>query len=134
MGLPDTRQSETLAYGNDVRLSDFTLAVRRNWIPALGLILSAIVALWFAIGFVLDVAHLRGPRPQDPDLKEWMTPRHVVMSWRLPPQVVFSVFDIKPHVDKRRKLDDIADDLGITLEELNVRLRAAAAVWRAEHR
>lgn len=54
-----------------------------------------------------------------------MTPRYVIMSYDLPPEMVGEIMDLQPKVDKRKPLSQVVEDLGITMSELNERVIAA---------
>lgn len=105
---------------------------RANWPALLLLGVSSLALLWFALSFVLHLIYFNDPKHQDEALKPWMTPRYVVMSYDLPKDVVAEVLNLPESGPGRKKLGVIADDMGVTLEELARRVREAAFVFRAE--
>ena len=104
--------------------------VKENWIALTVFGCSAVAALWFGASFLLNLIYFNDPRHQDETLKAWMTPRYVVMSYDLPRQVVADVLDLPEGGPRGRKMDEIADELGLTLAELTQRVREAAAAHR----
>ena len=56
-----------------------------------------------------------------------MTPRYVALSYDLPPPVVRELLGIEKGVNRPGRLDRIADNLGLSLDELTERVRQAAA-------
>ena len=98
--------------------------IKQNYIP-LGILSASLVALvFFSWGFIANLIYFADPRHQNQPLESWMTPRYVGMSWDLPPHVIDQVMELRPHIDKRKHLDEVVEDLGITLEELNERVAA----------
>lgn len=75
-----------------------------------------------------DVRYFRDPAQQNLPLEPWMTPRFVGMSWGLPPEDIIRIMELNPARDGRPpSIGKIAEDLGITLDELQARVEAAAA-------
>lgn len=104
---------------------------RENWLPLLILSASALTALWFAGTMLAKVIYFNDPRHQDQALKPWMTPRYVVMSYDLPRPVVAGMLVLPETGKDRHRMDAIADEMGMTLEELTAHIRAGAASYRA---
>lgn len=104
---------------------------KANWPALIVLGVSTLAALWFAAGFVLNVIYFNDPKHQDADLKPWMTPRYVVMSYDLPRHIVADVLDLPPSGPGSLKLGTIANDMGLSLNELTIRVREAAVAFRA---
>lgn len=65
------------------------------------------------------------PDPQQIVLEGWMTPRYVAHTWHLDRDVVAGTFGLEPGGGVRVTLEQIAAAQGITLAELQARLRAA---------
>lgn len=111
-------------------MTRFRKFARENWI-LLGLfMLATVVALWFALQFVLQFLYFHDPRNKDVDLKGWMTPRYVVMTYDLPRSLVIETLGLTDPPQRGRRLRQIAQDLGLSMEELTVRVREAAATYR----
>lgn len=99
--------------------------VKKNIIP-IGLLIASIAALgFFSFGFIAKLIYFADPKHQNQPLEYWMTPRYVVMSYELPPQVVDEIMDLRPKIDKRKPLKKVTEDLGITLDELQLLVDAA---------
>ncbi|PUB13596.1 hypothetical protein [Yoonia sediminilitoris] len=105
--------------------------LRQHWQIVGVIALASAAALWFAISVLLDFIYFNDPKNQDIALKPWMTPRYIVMSYDLPPEVVAELLDLTPQQDRRVPMRDIAEKMGITLDELTEIVRAAAAAYRA---
>lgn len=104
--------------------------IKDNWIVLTVFAASSLAAAWFAINFLLNVIYFNDPRHQDEALKAWMTPRYVVMSYDLPRQVVADVLALPEGGPQGRKMDEIAKDMDLTLDELTVLVRQAADAHR----
>ena len=99
---------------------------------AFGVVLAALGA--FGVRTLHATLYWMDPAHQDQPLAGWMTPRYVAQSYRLPPEAfgpaLFLAPDTPPH---RVSLSMIAAENGVTLDDLQDRVDAAAAAWRAEH-
>lgn len=71
------------------------------------------------------------PAHRDRPIEGWMTPRYVVQSWGLPPEIVTEALGDGPMPGKRRTIEDLAADRGISVEELVARITAATQSYRA---
>lgn len=111
-----------------MRIQNF---LKQNWILVSIMTVALMALLFFVFSFISNLIYFNDPQHKDQSLRAWMTPRYVVMSYDLPPRIVGEVMNLRPRVDKRRLLSQVADDLNITLEELTVRIRAAAKEHRA---
>lgn len=109
----------------------FATFFRRNWLPVLGLLLSVALSVWFLASFVFNIHLLKEPRPEDQELKAWMTPRYVVLIYDLPRPLVADLLQLDAAEDRRKPLHQITEGLGISMDELNKRVREAA---KAHHR
>lgn len=93
---------------------------------------SFLVLVSFSTSFLADVIHFNDPRHQNEPLKPWMTPRYVALSYDLPRETVFELFELDEDMpDERPRMGRIAIRLGETLPEMTARVRAAAAAQRA---
>ncbi len=104
--------------------------IRKNWL-LVGLTLATLlVILWFGSRLVMDFIFFNDPRNVDVDLKGWMTPRFVVLTYDLPRDYVAEILELESE-DRGKRLRHVADDLGLTLEELTQKVRDAAETYRA---
>lgn len=72
------------------------------------------------------------PGKQNQRLAGWMTPRYVAKSYDVPPEVIKTAWNLNPDSALRRaSLDTIAQELGLTLEEMQQRVAAAALAFHA---
>lgn len=99
--------------------------------PITGLIFSATLTLWFGFTFLAEAIYFNDPRHKDEQLKRWMSPRYVVMSYDLPRSVMLEVFNLSAKdLHTRPRMQDIADRMGLSLDELSERVRKAAIAYR----
>lgn len=110
---------------NSSKKRSFFTFVKNNKIPLGILALSVVTLVYFSSGFIAKLIYFADSRHQNQPLEGWMTPRYVIMSYDLPPEVVGEVMDLQPKVDKRKPLSQVVEDLGITMSELNERVIAA---------
>ncbi len=95
----------------------------------------ATVALigYFAVQTISSAIYWMDPKHHDQPIKPWMTPRYIAQSYDLPPFVVGSALLFEMDAPTRRvSLDDIATRNSLTLDDLQDRIDAAAAAWRAD--
>jgi len=88
--------------------------------------------MWLLSRIVLDFIYFNDPRHQDVDLKEWMTPRYIGMSYDLPRPLVLEILGLPETGGPRRSLGRIAADQNLTLEELTELVRKSADAYREE--
>lgn len=94
--------------------------------------LTVLLAGLFAIRAVVSLIYWTDPAHRDQIIEGWMTPRYVVESWHLPPEVMTQALGEGPMPGKRRTLDDIAEGQGVSVETLAARIAKAAHAYRAE--
>jgi hypothetical protein len=109
------------------RLSKFA---KENWKLLAGFLVAVIIALWFATRFVMDFLYFQDPSNVDVDLEPWMTPRFIVMTYDLPRPLVFDLLGIQQGEQRGQPLRDVAEDLGLTMDELTDLVRDAAQKYR----
>ena len=71
-----------------------------------------------------DAVYFNDPRHKNQALEEWMTPRYVSRSWKVPPEELRALLGLgKSGKDGRPPtMGQIADELGISLEVLERRV------------
>ena len=100
-------------------------------IALLALLVVIAAAGFFGSRAVSQMVYWSDPAKLDQPLQGWMTPRYVGRSYKIPPEVVQSAFNLeRPAVPRRISLETIAAEQGATLEELQSRLDAAVAAFR----
>lgn len=99
---------------------------RRHRVALVVLVTALCAALWFGARLAREAVHFADPAHQRQTLEGWMTPRYVGRSWDLPPDVIMALMELQPG-DGRRTLARIAAERGLTLAELEARVRAARA-------
>ncbi|WP_371171496.1 hypothetical protein [Aliiroseovarius sp. 2305UL8-7] len=110
------------------QISEFA---RQNWMLISVLVISLAVALWFGIHFIMDFLYFNDPRHVDVDLKPWMTPRYIVLTYDVPRPFVFEVLGLDIEADKGIRLGRVAEASGLSMEELTEQVRAAIDTLRA---
>lgn len=111
--------------------------LKHLWANHRVLLLAFIVALavsgTFAVRTISATIYWMDPAHQDQQLAGWMTPRYVASSYQLPPEVLDeALFIVRGETPRRISLDALAAENNLTLGELQARIDAAAAAWRAE--
>ena len=94
----------------------------RRWEFA-GLLLSVIFLITIIFSFLADAIYFNDPRHKNAELKAWMTPRYISLSYELPRPIVLELLGIKEDENFPKRLDRLSEKLGITLEELTVKVR-----------
>lgn len=90
------------------------------------------VAGYFAFNAIAAAIYWNDPRHQDQALAAWMTPRYVAQSYDIPPRVLGPALFFDPsEPPRRRRLEEIADANGVTLETLQQRVTEATIAFRA---
>ncbi|MCV2403971.1 hypothetical protein OFY17_13965 [Marinomonas sp. C2222] len=112
---------------NTPKLRRFALA---NWLPISGFFTFFIISLWFGFTFLADAIYFNDPDHQDDELKGWMTPKYVELSYELPRPVVLQALGLPEKLDSRVRMGKIASSQGISLEMLTERVRLAASNYR----
>lgn len=112
--------------------------IRHFWAHHRLAVMAFVVALlavgWFGFQTVRHALYWHDPAHQDQPLAGWMTPRYVVESYQIPPEVLAPALFLNPDEKPRRlSLDTIADQNDVTLTELQSRIDAAVAEWRLTH-
>ncbi|SNY91943.1 hypothetical protein SAMN04515647_2185 [Cohaesibacter sp. ES.047] len=95
------------------------------------LILALCVLVFFGARFAMSFIYFQDPTHRNETLQKWMTPKYVGMSYRLPRDVIHDVMQLEDFEGKRIKLEDVAERMGITLKELEQRVRAAKRAYEA---
>ena len=89
---------------------------------------------FFAVRTTVATIYWMDPAHQDQPLAPWMTPRYVAKSYKLPPEVLGPALSLEQGAPPLRiSLEKIADTMGVTMDELQQRIDAAAAAWRSEN-
>ena len=99
-----------------------------KWIVA-GLLISLITLVSVSVTFLADAVYFNDPRHKNVELQAWMTPRYVTLSYELPRPIVLELLGIEEGKKSPRRLDRLAESLGITLEELTEKVRIAKKAY-----
>ncbi|MEP2782913.1 MAG: hypothetical protein ABJO67_12605 [Pseudoruegeria sp.] len=104
--------------------------LRQNWALLGVMLLAGIVIAWLGVHALLQFIWFQDPRHQDVDLKGWMTPQYIVKTYDLPRDVVAETLNLGRGPNGPRKLKDIAEGLGLSMEELTALIRTTAEQYR----
>lgn len=99
---------------------------REHRILFLAFTAALVVTVFFAVRMIVFTIYWSDPAHHHQPLEGWMTPRYIVHSYDLPPEVVQEALNLKEKVRKRRTLAEIAHDTGLSLEEMTRRVERAA--------
>lgn len=93
--------------------------------------IAVVALLYFGFQTLSQALYWNDPAHRDQALAGWMTPRYVAQSYHIPPEVFVPALFLDPAQKPRRKsLDAIAKENGVTLDDLQVRIDAAVTDWR----
>ncbi len=106
--------------------------LRQNWMPVGLLVGSLAVAMWFGVQVFLDGLYFNDPNNVDVDLKPWMTPRFIVITYDLPKPFVFDLLALDSDTERGIRLGTLAAERDMTMEELTAQVRQAAATFRED--
>ena len=86
-----------------------------------GFAIALALTLFFGIRLLLVASH--GPPPPRPEAPApWMTPRYIVHTWRIPPEVLGPALGLAPEgadgLGKRTPLSEIAEAQGVPVATL----------------
>lgn len=100
-----------------------------------GLAIALVAALLIAAVFATRLTHAAltwDVAPDDGAIAGWMTPRYVVRSWDVPPELVADALDLdRDGIGRRVTLKALAEDRGVPPDTLIDALRAAIDAHRA---
>lgn len=89
-------------------------------------LLAFALVLFFGIKTGLNFLYFNDPAHRDEALKPWMTPRYIGMSYQLPPHIINQAMQLNPKDNRRLTVGEVATKQGVTLDELERRIRIAA--------
>lgn len=97
-----------------------------------GFLVSTIAVIVLSSTMLANAIYFNDPSHKDVELEAWMTPRYVLHSYDLPRPVLMELLGIDEDTKNPRRLDKVAQNIGLTLDELTVKIRAAAATYRVQ--
>jgi hypothetical protein len=103
---------------------------RQNKIALIAFLLAAALTLFFLGRFVLFTVYWSDPAHRDQRIEGWMTPGYIAHSYHVPRPVVVDALGLETPLDKRRSVQQIADDLEIPLTQLTAQVLAAIETER----
>ncbi|MBV1868988.1 MAG: hypothetical protein KUG69_13955 [Marinosulfonomonas sp.] len=112
-------------------IARFRASFARHPVLSSGFLLALALVIFFAVRSVVALIYWADPEHRDQPIQGWMTPRYVVQSWQLPPEVMIEVLNAGPMPGRRLTLREIADDQGISVNDLATRITAAINAHRA---
>jgi hypothetical protein len=92
------------------------------------------MSLFFGVRVVADWIYWNDPAHHEQQIAAWMTPGYIGHSWKVPKEVIVEALGApEPPPDGVRNLADLAEYLGVTVEELIARAEKGIAAFKAEH-
>jgi hypothetical protein len=85
------------------------------------------VTVFFAVRLVLFSVYWADPSHHSQTLEDWMTPRYVAYSYRLPPEDVLRALSGGAEVARRPTLADLSEITGQSLEDMQTVIEELAA-------
>ncbi|HHB81003.1 MAG TPA: hypothetical protein ENK83_04550 [Aliiroseovarius sp.] len=92
-------------------------------------LLAAALTILFTVRTLMFTIYWADPAHRNQALEPWMTPRYVAHSWGLPPEEVAAVLQVDFSPPRRITIGEIAAQNGLSLTEMESRIRAVAATW-----
>ncbi|SFS08585.1 hypothetical protein [Yoonia litorea] len=87
----------------------------------------------FGVRTASQIIYWSNPAKLEQPLQDWMTPRYVARSYEVPPAVVLEALGLTGGgVPRRASLETLALETGLTLEQMQMRVDAAVASYRAD--
>lgn len=105
---------------------------RQNLFLVGGAAVSLAIVLFVVTSLLMNFIYFNDPRHQDEALKGWMTPRYVGLSYDLPRPLLIELLKVEP--GKPIRMREVAENMGLTLEELTTLVRDAADEHRNERK
>lgn len=94
-------------------------------------VIAALLTAMFAVRMVMFTVYWSDPAHRDQSLQGWMTPGYIAQSWDVPREDVLAAIATPDTSGKRKSLDEISVESGISLTDLTTRIEAAIAASRA---
>lgn len=111
----------------------FRFFLTRHPLPTGVLVIALAGLTWFGARFVSELLYFSDPAHQQQSLAPWMSPYYVAKSWDLPREVIIREMQLEPD-HKQPTLADVVEHMGITLPELEARIRKAKDALETERR
>ncbi len=92
--------------------------------------IAVLLTVMFAVRSTVFMVYWSNPDKVDQEIQGWMTPRYIAQSWHLPHEVMYEALGTHEMPSRRQTLEDIALELGISVEELEAKIIAAALAFR----
>lgn len=110
------------------------LRTRSFWLKA-AFVIAVVATLFFVVRLVAFSIYWADPEHRDQTIEAWMTPGYVAHSWDVPRDVMNAALGIEPSPEapplKRKKIEDLAKERGISVARLIARIDEAIAIHRA---
>ena len=93
-------------------------------------LLAVAIFFFFSLRLIVFTIYWSDPANRDQPIEGWMTPRYVIESWHLTPEVMQDALGRPSLPGRRMTMAEIAAELGISLAELSARIEDAARIHR----
>lgn len=91
----------------------------------LAFLVTTLIALIFALRFILSVFYWHNPENRSVELQSWMTLGHVTMVYDIPAEELYEALELSPTASGRLKLRQIARSKGVSIKELKHQIERA---------
>ncbi len=106
-------------------------AWRRHPVLTGGFMLALGFTVLFAVRSIVFLVYWSDPAHHDRAFEDWMTPRYIARSWKLPDEVVLEALHLEQMPRRRTTLAEIATRQGVTVQQLEEDIARAALDYRA---
>ncbi len=113
--------------------------LKRLWaaqpVLAAALVIAVAIITFLAVRTGLHVLYWMDSSHHEQPIEPWMTPKYVSLSYDIPQEELAPVLFLEPGASLRGlRMEDIAEQNGVTLEELEARIVIAAKAYHDEQR
>jgi hypothetical protein len=105
---------------------------RRRPVILTAFLLSLALMVFFGIRALVSTIYWNDPARANQPVADWMTPRYVVMAYRIPREALGDLLGLDPSALKRQSLAQIALQTGRTPQALIAEIEAMIADQRLE--
>ncbi|MEE9429151.1 MAG: hypothetical protein V3V25_13495 [Paracoccaceae bacterium] len=95
---------------------------------------AVLLTVLFAVRSTVFMVYWSNPDHIDQEIRSWMTPRYIALSWHLPPEVMSQALGTEKMPGRRQSIADIAREQGISVQALVANIIATATTYRDSQR
>lgn len=106
---------------------------KHNKLMLIAFVFAAVITGVFIVRTVIFSLYWADPAHRDQGIEPWMTIRYVSYSWDLPRDEMIQALGFEPDNGRMLTFGIIADEHDVSLEEMTLRIKAAALEFREAH-